>query len=272
MAFRDKHSYSKYRNKNGLEIGGSKVFVGPKVKYSFNPVINLPAKFWGNLLIFILILVGLYVLFFSSIFSVKDVVVEGNNLVLADDIASVVKKGDNIFRFNVNKTRSEITKKYSIIDDVQIYKGIPNTLKIVVLERTPDIVWSTGGKFYLIDNSGIIDKEITVTDYPDLIHITDTKNLPVKNGDQILSSQFTAFAKIVRDEFFDNTNNHITSYEVSETTFDLIVRTDSNYYVKFDTTRPVEKQLKDLKSILVNYRDKITEYVDVRVNGWVYYK
>ena len=110
MAFRDKHSYSKYRNKNGLEIGGSKVFVGPKVKYSFNPVINLPAKFWGNLLIFILILVGLYVLFFSSIFSVKDVVVEGNNLVLADDIASVVKRVIIFFALTSIKLAAKLQK------------------------------------------------------------------------------------------------------------------------------------------------------------------
>ena len=272
MAFRDKHSYSKYRSKNGLEIGGSKVFVAQKIKRTVNPVVHLPEKFWGNLFIAIIILVAIYTLFFSSIFSVKQVIIEGNNLISADEIASVVKKGDNIFRFDINQTRDEIRKKYSIIDDVQIYKGIPNTLKVVVLERTPDIVWVSAGKFYLVDSSGIIDKEITASDYPDLIRITDTKNLPAKNGDQILSSQFTAFAKIVRDEFFDNTNNHIASYEVKETTFDLIVKTDSNYYVKFDTTRPVEKQLKDLKSILVNYRDKITEYVDVRINGWTYYK
>ena len=105
-----------------------------------------------------------------------------------------------------------------------------------------------------------------------MLRVSDQKNLEVKIGDQIVSSSFISFAKNISDKFFEYTNIKISGFQVPETTFDLYVYTEAGFYVKFDTTRSADRQLSDLKNIIITYRDSIHEYVDVRINGWAYYK
>jgi len=272
MQAREKYSYSKYRDNDSRPSGSGKVFVPPKVEYAYNPVVNLPVKFWGNLGLIILLLIGAWMVFYSPYFRIREVIIEGNSLVPSSDISKNISLGQNVIRFNVSSARERIIASNPIIADVAIYRGIPNALKIVVLERKPQVVWLSGGNYYLVDESGIVDKQITAADYPALIHISDQKNMPVRLGSQLLSAGFINFVKNIDTKFYESTNVHPIGYYITETTFDLYVLTDGGFYVKFDTTRPAEKQLTDLKNIIVAYRDKIHEYVDVRVNGWAYYK
>ncbi len=272
MRSNEKYSYSKYRNTDARPTGSGKIFVAPKVKYSYNPIINLPAKFWGNIGLLFLLLVGAWFIFYSKYFRISDIIVEGNSLVLSEQISKNVNLGQNVFRFNIASTREKIISSNPIIADVAIYRGIPNALKIVVLERKPQVVWQSAGNYYLVDDAGIADKQIAASDYPNLIHVSDQKNMTVQIGEQLLSPGFINFAKNIQAKFFDQTNIHLTGYYITETTFDLYVQTDGGFYVKFDTTRSVDKQLTDLKDIIVAYRPNIHEYVDVRINGWAYYK
>jgi uncharacterized membrane protein len=272
MQFREKYSYSKYRNQENDSKGKARVFVAPKLKYSYNPVVNTSPKFWGNVFIVLLIVAAYWLLFHSLFFRISEIIVEDNKLVPTEEITKNIKTGDNIFRFSVNETKKKIIRTSPIIEDVAIYRGIPNALKIVILEKKPVIVWISGGKFYLVDESGIVDKEIGSGEFPELIKISDQKNITVKTGDQIVSPQFVKFIIEINDKFFEATNIKISGFQIQETTFDLYVATEAGFYVKFDISRSSEKQLTDLKNIIVSYRDNIREYVDVRINGWAYYK
>ncbi|MFA5158372.1 MAG: FtsQ-type POTRA domain-containing protein [Patescibacteria group bacterium] len=272
MRISEKYSYSKYRNKDSRPTGSGKVFVADKIKYDFNPIINLPIKFWGNLLILLILLSLGWLLFCSRYFSVNEVIVEGNNLVSKEDIAGAAGQGDNIFRYNVDQTKNKIISQFPIVEDVEIYRGIPNALKIVVLERKPVLIWQAAENYYLMDELGFIDKQITAVDYTEFLHVSDHKNMKVIVGGRVVSPEFVSFIKEVSGKFFDKTNSKVTGYYVEETTLDLYVLTDSGFYVKFDTTRNVDKQLEDLKNIIVAFRPNIHEYIDVRINGWVYYK
>ncbi|MEI8060693.1 MAG: FtsQ-type POTRA domain-containing protein [Candidatus Berkelbacteria bacterium] len=272
MRANEKYSYSKYRNRENVPQGSGKVFVAPKVKYAHNPIINFPVKFWGNIGLIVLAVAAIWFVFYSRFFQIKEIIVEGNSLVLADQISKNINLRQNIFRFNIPLARDKIIASNPIIADTAIYRGIPNALKIVVLERKPQMVWLSGGNYYLLDDAGIVDKQVDVSEYTNLIHISDQKNMQVNIGERLLSSGFINFANNVSTNFFDKTNAHITGYYITETTFDLYVQTDAGFYVKFDTARSVDKQLGDLKDIIVTYRPSIREYVDVRINGWAYYK
>lgn len=272
MRSNEKYSYSKYRNTEARPTGSGKVFVNEKIKYSYNPVINLPLKFWGNIGIIIILIMSLWFFFSSHFFQIKEVIIEGNSQVPTEQISKNIDLGQNIFRFNISAMRGKIIIANPMIEDVAIYRGIPNALKIIVLERKPQIVWQSGGNYYLIDDAGIVDKQITAEEFANLIHISDQKNMAVKIGSRLLSTGFIDFITKVNGKFFDTTNISSTGYYITETTFDLYVQTNAGFYVKFDTTRSADKQLDDLKNIIVAYRDKIHEYVDVRINGWAYYK
>lgn len=272
MQARDRYSYSKYRNKELRPDGKARVFVAPKIKYSRNPIINFPVKFWGNIFILLVIIIAGYIVFYSPYFRIGEIIIEGNQLVPKENIINSVKIGENIFRFNISDAKAEIINSNPVVADVAIYRGIPNALKIVVLERKPMIVWQTAGKFYLLDDAGIVDKEIFASDNPELIRIADQKNLAAKVGDKIVSPSFVTFAKNINDNFFTASNIKLAGFQVPETTFDLFAYTEAGFFVKFDTTRPADIQLQNLKNILAAYRDGIREYVDVRINGWAYYK
>lgn len=272
MRTSEKYSYSKYRNRDSVPSGSGKVFVSEKVKYEHNPIINLPPKFWGNIGLLILALAIVWVVYFSNFFKINEIIVDGNSLVSSEQISHNVPLGQNIFRLNITQVRNQIIGSNPMIEDVAIYRGIPNAIKVVVLERKPQIVWLSSGNYYLVDDAGIVDKQIYAEEFANLIHVSDQKNMPVKIGEQLLSPGFISFAKNVNDKFFTLTNIHPTGYYITETTFDIYVQTDAVFYVKFDTTRAVDKQLDDLKNIIIAYRPNILEYVDVRVNGWAYYK
>lgn len=272
MQARRKYSYFRARKQSSRPVGGGRVFVSPKTKYSYNPMINLPAKFWGNIGIFILIMILFWLIFYSSFFQLKEIIVEGNKLVAEAEIKDSVRDNDNIFRINVDELKSQIIKINPIIKDVAIYRGIPNALKIVVLEKEPRAVWVSGENYYLLDDEGYVDKKINNNEYVDLVKIFDQKKIQINIGDQIVSPDFIKFLQSIESEFYDYTNLDLVKFEVQETTFDLHVHTGAGFFVKFDTTRPVEKQLTDLKKIIIEHRDRINEYVDVRINGWAYYK
>jgi hypothetical protein len=272
MQAREKYSYFRARNQSSRPIGGGRVFVSPKIEHSYNPMVNLPVKFWGNIGIAILVAIIIWVAFYSSIFRLKEIIVEGNILVSDDDIKNIIRSNDNIFRINVDELESQIIKINPIIKDVVIYRGIPNALKIVVLEKTPIVVWVSGDNFYLLDDEGYVDKKINSDEFSDLIKIYDQKKISVKVGDQITSPDFIKFLQSIKSEFYNYTNLDLVKFEVQETTFDLYVYTGAGFFVKFDTTRPVDKQLTDLKNIIIEHRGEIKEYVDVRISGWAYYK
>ena len=272
MHIKERYSYSKYRDKGLRPQGSARVFVAPKIKFARNPIINFPPKFWGNIFILLLFFSIIWLFLYSPYFRIREITIEGNSLVPGEEIERRVRTNENIFRFNITKTRAEIMKNNPAIEDLAIYRGIPNALKIVILERKPILVWQTQGRYWLIDDAGVVDKEIGAGESTDLLRISDQKNLEVKIGDQIVSSSFISFAKNISDKFFEYTNIKISGFQVPETTFDLYVYTEAGFYVKFDTTRSADKQLSDLKNIIITYRDSIHEYIDVRINGWAYYK
>lgn len=272
MRISEKYSYSKYRNKESVPTGSGKIFVADKVTYQYNPIVNLPVKFWGNIFILLLIVGFLWLIFYSRYFQIKEVIVEGNNLVPASTVSAAAGLGDNIFRYDIEGSKKKIFSEAPIIEDVEIYRGIPNALKIVVLERKPSVVWQSAENYYLVDELGFADKQIAATEFPELLRIVDRKNMKVSVGGRVVSSDFVKFTKTISEKFFNSTNIKLTGYYVEETTLDLHVLTDATFHVKFDTTRSADKQLEDLKNIIIAFRPNIKEYVDVRVNGWVYYK
>lgn len=225
----------------------------------------------GNLFIVLIILFGVYLVFISSYFRVTDVLIEGNKTIVTEDLKSLVPKGNNIILMNTKPIKDAIIARYPQIKDIAIFKGLPNAIKVQIVERQATLVWVTNGKRYLIDPEGVVSREISEAESSSLPIVSDIRNIPVQVNGNLLSPDFIAFVTYVNNHFYEITNIKPTGYFVDETTYDLTIDTDANITVYLETVRSPDSQLENLKSLLASYRDKITQYVDLRVEGWGYY-
>lgn len=226
----------------------------------------------GNIFILLLVIVGAYWLFYSSYFTISDVMVDGNKTISSDSLKSLIPIGENIFLFSTAGARDKAVLIYPQIKEIAFFKGIPNAVKIQVVERESKLIWQTNGLRYLIDPDGIVSRQLDATETSDLPVVADNKNQPVTNGQQILTYDFISFVTEINNNFNQFSNFKATGFSIDETTYDLTINSDSGIKVFFDTTRPAAGQLINLQKILVNYRDAIHEYIDLRVDGWGYYK
>jgi cell division septal protein FtsQ len=270
---------NKNKNKNFQRgvYGGYKQFRTPKVfsgrKIKPKKEFHFPRIPYKIIIYSAIIVSAVYLIFFSSEFKIKDIIVEGNHLILTEKVDGYFPKNSNILTINLTKKKKEILKDNPGIQDLQIYRGIPNAIKIVILEYQNKIVWQTSAGQYLVSSSGIVTEKINPGDKNGigLPVVVDDKNLPVTLGAQLLSPNFIAFVYNINSNFFNETNVKVTGFEVPDTTFGVNVKTDAGFYVKFNTIRSSAKQLSDLKNILVEKKADIHQYVDIRIDGWAYY-
>jgi len=245
---------------------------GPKKEKKERKQIQLPKLPFKTILYVILALAAIYFVFISGKFKIKEVIIEGNNTIAPEVIESYTPTNTNIVFFSIKKTKEKILTEHTEINNVFIYKGLPDTIKIVIVEHENKIIWQTGGKSYLVSTQGIVSKEISTLDGITMPVIVDSKNLPLSLGKGLVSPSFVAFVLNINEKFFESTNIKPKNFEVGETTFDLNLYTEAGFYVKFNTLRSSAKQLDNLKKVLVEKRQDIKEYVDLRVDGWAYYK
>ncbi len=266
----------KAKSKNVIVGRGYKAYRSPLVynapkKVKKEPK-NLPPIKLSYIVWLIIFLLIIYFIFLSGKFKIKDIMVEGNHLISTDKITSYIPYDSNILFFNSSKTKAKILKENPEIMDVRILRGLPDAIKIVVLEHENKIIWQTGGISYLVSTQGEVTKQIEPGETFDYPIVIDSKNISVSPGDYIVSPSFIAFTTNLYQSFFNTTNIKPTTFEIPETTFDLYLHTEAGFYVKFNTMRSSAKQLENLKKVLVEKRQDIHEYVDLRIDGWAYYK
>lgn len=226
-----------------------------------------------NKIIILSLVSGLvYLALFSDYFKVNEILVEGNDLVADSKIKEMFPLRQNIFSLKTKQMREKILSEITEIKDVRIIRGIPDAIKIVVLERTPKLVWVSKDIRYLISDQGEVIKELGESEYTDLLTIHDQQNLEIKKGTKIVSPNFIAFIMNLNEQFYEAVNIRITNMELKDTTFDLYVMTDANFYVKFNTLRSSKRQLENLKIVLASKRAEVSQYIDLRIDGWAYYK
>ncbi len=234
--------------------------------------LTLSAGLLGKIIVGLAVLTGIFLLFFSSYFKISEVMVEGAKTVNANEIKSFIPKGRNLILLKTDPIKDKIQKKYPQIKEIAVLKGLPNAVKIQIVEREGRLVWLTTGKRYLIDPEGVVSREVSEAESAGIPVVADAKNITVSENQLLLSPDFIAFVSYLDQYFYEKTNLKPSGYFVDETTYDLSVTTDANIKIMFETVRSPESQLENLKKILANYRDQIHEYIDLRVEGWGYYK
>lgn len=229
-----------------------------------------------NYLWILLVVIGLglmiWWIFYSQFFKIKNIVIEGT---INESIKSEINKfyGQNIFLITFGQKDKELVRRQTSIEKLNIIKGIPDTLKIEVVARSPQIRWKSKDKIYFIDDKGVIfNLEENVENYKDLILVVDSRNLEVKQGTKIVTSDFVEFVKDISKEINDKIHKEIEEIKINDTTLHLEVKFKDSYRVFFDTFVDLKKQIRLLELVKEKHDTEIKEYVDLRVENKAYYK
>lgn len=219
----------------------------------------------------VLIIVLLWYLKNASFLTVKEVTIEGASELNKKTIEDALS-GKNILFLRTKNIEANLRKVRPNIAELRIYRGLPDTLKIDVVERQTGLIWKSLDKYFLVDSEGIAYGERgPLSAEEGLVAVADLKNLEVPMFKQIVSSRFVSFvenllARLKEKDF------KVKEIEIGETTFQIAVVLEEGRRIFFDTTQEFNPQFEALNKVFSEKKDEIREYIDVRVIGKVYYK
>lgn len=224
----------------------------------------------------------LYVIFFGPAFRVRKVDVVGAVLSNPSTLADAVPKNGSIWFLPKQTILQNIAANNPSVVNVKILRGIPGTVRLEIAERAPMVVWISQGKTYLVDDQGIAFADATpllagqnaalVAKTNTLLHVVDTKNLPVQLGTQIVGLTFVQFTNQLPQLFTQYLPSfQIDHSEVAVTTYDLTVFTKQGMQVVFNTLDDAGVQVRNLTRLVEqNKVDITTSHVDLRIDRWAY--
>lgn len=235
-------------------------------------------RFTGWLPILIVItLLGLlvYILFFSNLFTIKNVEVSGYQN--ADKIKEAVSEqgrggwlADNIILFNKNTLRATLSGD-PLLSDVYVRKILPNKIIVEITESKPSLIWSTKGDNYLIDERGAVLGPVTSEKLP---VVYDSADIKVERGDKVASPTFIKFITEVWNGFEPATGTQISKIIIFDLITDVHVLSSSGWTVYMDASKDPKAQLTNLTKVLTEAKKSTQklEYIDLRLNTKAFYK
>lgn len=123
------------------------------------------------IIILFLSVIGLgWLVFFSSIFKIKNIKISGLEMASALEIENLawaqttdrkffIGQRSNLFLFSESDFMNALKQKY-YFESVQLDKRLPSAIVINIKEKIPKAVWSEDGKAYYMDEQGMIISEI----------------------------------------------------------------------------------------------------------------
>lgn len=222
-----------------------------------------------------------YLLFFSNLFQINNISVQGPNTVLSQDLQKSAEQfldsrlfGRNWLLLNTQDLRSTLQKSFNGQESISVDKVFPSKLIIKTDEQKPGLIWKTGSHRYIVSVNGRVMSELQRDQASSLLVVVDTSNIPVAIGDNVASRQFVAFTTAISKVLQEN-NLGPSEFFVRETTGELNAKTTQGYDIKFDTTTDPEIQARALQSILDHLKSsnkKPAEYIDMRIIGKAFYR
>ncbi len=248
--------------------------------------VKQPRSVWKQLIrpivIFLALALLVYAVVASSLFRIAKVEVEGAVTVSSEDVHMQVQNvitssplTQNIIFVPTGKISEELKKQNYQIAEAEVKRTGLNSISVKLTEQKPSILWSSGNTLSVIGANGhAYDGEITQLMKDKLVTVVDSTNLPVKKGEKVVTQEFVDFVNAVHEQL-PNKGIAVAQYQIGDSTTEILVKTEQGYYIRFDTTRSVEQQLQDLSAVLTQLKKtgkKPSEYIDLRINGKVFYK
>ncbi|KJS19253.1 MAG: hypothetical protein VR72_19770 [Clostridiaceae bacterium BRH_c20a] len=219
-----------------------------------------------------LVAVGLYFFIHSPFFTIENINVTGNYLLDTEKILNLsqVNKGQNLIKID----KKEIIKRISVhpfVKEVEIKRGLPDTLKINVIERKPVGLLVCPDGFIQVSKEGV---------FLALIHDIGEYNLPVISGidleqlpgpGQVIKNDELSLALGIISESFQELLNDIVEINI-ENKGHILAYTLDGIEIRLGSLENISEKLYDLNHILEDFNtkgldDSNIEYIDLRFSG-----
>lgn len=241
-------------------------------------------------LIGFLVVAGIfYFLFYSSFFAIKKVIVANNIWVNEKEISDLARNSfqgrrflifpkKNIFIFKTSDAEVEILNAKPTVTKIYFKKEFSDILKLEVKEREIVVFWQQNNQVYYLGNDGVICGEAPLVEVESRKFplIVNDQNQAVHLGEQVSLPRIINFVRKIDGNFQNKTGRKVSHYLLpSAYANEVHVKTDQGFWVYLTLDQGVEGQLDNLKMVLekeIKTKDKKIEYIDLRVNNWVYYK
>lgn len=176
----------------------------------------------------------------------------------------------------------DLIKQYPVIENAEVVVPIfGNQLSFSVTERQAQLVLRTADdKLYLVDQGGFVygiydpatknDKTVILTD--------DTRVEYDLGENRFIPSALVEFIEETNSILKSNKNytEQTLNYRITDEARVIYIKpSNAKYEIKMQLDEPVEGQTESLFSALAFYKSKgikPNQYIDVRVNGTVYYR
>ncbi|KPJ56189.1 hypothetical protein AMJ49_05460 [Parcubacteria bacterium DG_74_2] len=236
----------------------------------------LKNRFFVQAVLALLFLIGFfYLICFSSIFQIKKIIITGEEKVSTQDVGDFIdKEVGSIFLVKPNKIEKIILNSFPEIAEVEIKRGFPDALYIVIIERTGVATWCQEEQCFLIDEQGIIFKKVDVGSLPfleikGLGRVEDVKLGEQVIGKDLLSQILDIESRIKKESKIDLNEALIVSNKR------LNIKTFNQWEIYFNLEKNVDWQITELNLVLEQeiskaHRENL-EYIDLRFSR-VYYK
>ncbi|MBI4022281.1 MAG: FtsQ-type POTRA domain-containing protein [Candidatus Andersenbacteria bacterium] len=163
---------------------------------------------------------------------------------------------------------------------VHVQRKLPGTIKAIVQEKTPALLLLSNGHYYFVDAEGVAFEEARLATLPGVLLPTvknDDAQAKVTLGAAVVAPLFVTFLQTIQQELPQRIGREVAQIRIpSLSAREVHVVLDSNLQVRFDVTRPAERQLEILHQILTTTsgeedKEKL-QYVDLRIDRRVYYR
>ncbi|MDP2934703.1 MAG: FtsQ-type POTRA domain-containing protein [bacterium] len=237
--------------------------------------------------LFVLSLIGILL---SPIFELKKISLYGNKEISSEELEKSIKSV-NILLMTTNGLKDKLLKEFPKISEVRIEKNIfKRTIAITITERkslgiickaekSSPVETTKDGEtikncFY-IDKNGVIFEDAPQTSGSLVLLIKDFSSEEFSLGKKIFEEQIINSIVEIRENLTSSTNIKIDWFENRTIPpKELKLVTSKGWYILFDSTRDIKKQLSILKTALsekIKTTDNL-EYIDLRIENRIYYK
>lgn len=236
-------------------------------------------KVWLFLLCVGLAVGGFYIFFYSPFFKVGDIVVIGlspdREKVFADKIQQAMSTGRfglkpyaNIFLLNAEGVGRAFVADTPMVKDVKVKKSYLHGLQFNFVEREPIGIWCFNENCQYFDEDAVIlGKALESTGF---VYLTVRDDRDEHSIDQRLLGPVLSVARRL-----PGINVHANSVIISKDSLaEFRVKTSAGYDLIFSLDSDLDRQLEILR-IFLDERNSPTfapQYIDLRIDGRVYYK
>lgn len=184
----------------------------------------------------------------------------------------------NIFLAPLEKIRADILSLSSEIESVEIKKKLPGSLEVAVKNYQDVGIWCQASRetatstpeikqCYDIDSKGVVYRESPIIRGNLILNISDFRGAEPKLKDIAVSPEMIGFILEVKKGI------GVNSFEIINNT-DLTAQTREGWLIYFNTSLSVKSQLEALDRVLKELVTETSslEYIDLRIDGRVYYR